>query len=66
MTAPLLAPRPGWSGTHVTPRPQLVLTHCESEWAALRPQIERMYIQERRKLRYLMQKMESEHGFKAT
>ncbi|KAK5225520.1 hypothetical protein LTR72_003423 [Exophiala xenobiotica] len=44
--------------------PQLVPTH--SQWAAMYSEIERLYVRERRKLRYIMQYMEREHGFKAT
>jgi hypothetical protein len=46
------------------PAPQLVPTH--SQWAAMYTEIERLYVRERRKLRYIMQYMEREHGFKAT
>lgn len=69
---PRLAPRPKGDdqqedeGPIKTPRPQSVLTHSESEWAALYPEIERLYVHERRKLRYIMQLMETRHGFKAT
>jgi hypothetical protein len=42
------------------------MTHRDVEWAALYSDIERLYVRERRKLRYVMQYMESEHGFKAT
>jgi hypothetical protein len=38
----------------------------ESEWAAMYLEIERLYVHERRKLRYVIQYMEREHGFKAT
>lgn len=44
--------------------PQLVPT--QNEWAALYSEIGRLYVRERRKLRYIMQYMEREHGFKAT
>jgi hypothetical protein len=50
----------------VAPKPQAVLTHSDVEWAALYPDIELLYVRERRKLRYVMQYMESDHGFKAT
>ncbi|KAK5460831.1 hypothetical protein LTS15_002894 [Exophiala xenobiotica] len=46
------------------PAPQLVPT--QSQWAAMYSEIERLYVRERRKLRYIMQYMEMEHGFKAT
>lgn len=32
----------------------------------MRPEIEQLYVQERRKLRYVMQHMERKYGFKAT
>ncbi|SPN96801.1 uncharacterized protein DNG_00321 [Cephalotrichum gorgonifer] len=40
--------------------------HTEAEWASVYPHIQRMYIQERRKLRYVMAQMEEKYGFKAT
>lgn len=67
MTLPTLAPRPGGeSATLVRPRPQPVLMHSDQEWAAMYPDIERLYVRERRKLRYIIQFMEKEHRFKAT
>ena len=48
----------------MVPEPQRVPTHIE--WAAFYPEIERLYVHERRKLRYVMQYMEREHGLKAT
>jgi hypothetical protein len=66
MTIPILAPRPGRLLASNALKLQPVLTHSDLEWAALFPEIERLYIRERRKLRYVMQLMESEHGFKAT
>ena len=64
MILPLLVPRPSWPVASVVPAPQLVPT--QNEWAALYSEIERLYVRERRKLRYIMQYMEREHGFKAT
>jgi hypothetical protein len=66
ITIPILAPKPSWPVASIAPKPQPVLTHSDSEWAALYPEMERLYVRERRKLRYVMQYMESEHGFKAT
>ncbi|EXJ61379.1 uncharacterized protein A1O5_11937 [Cladophialophora psammophila CBS 110553] len=64
MALPPLVPRPRWPAAHAVPAPQLLPTH--KEWAALYSEIERLYIRERRKLRYIMQYMEREHAFKAT
>ncbi len=64
MTFPLLVPRPRWPVAPAMPAPQLLPTH--DEWAAMYYEIERLYVRERRKLRYIMQYMEREHGFKAT
>lgn len=66
MTNYKLAPWPGGVVASIAPRPQPLLTHSDVEWAALYPEIQRLYVRERRKLRYVMQCMESEHGFKAT
>jgi hypothetical protein len=46
--------------------PALPTHHSEKEWAAVYLHIERMYVRERRKLRYVMQKMEEEYRFRAT
>ncbi|CAM1504944.1 Fc.00g025350.m01.CDS01 [Cosmosporella sp. VM-42] len=62
---PRLAPQP-ISVSSVAPKPRLVLEHSDAEWTALYPTIERLYVRERRKLRYVMQYLESEHGFRAT
>ncbi|CAO2649652.1 Nn.00g070370.m01.CDS01 [Neocucurbitaria sp. VM-36] len=63
---PVLAPRPAWSGASIASTPPPILTHSDSEWAAAYPDIERLYVRERRKLRFVMQYMASEHGFQAT
>ena len=65
MKRPLLAPRPGGAVASVTP-PEPAATHSDSEWAAMYPEIQRLYVGERRKLRYVMQYMEREHSFRAT
>ncbi|KAK3613958.1 hypothetical protein LTR56_027574 [Elasticomyces elasticus] len=36
------------------------------DWTALRSEIEKLYVRERRKLRYIMRYMETKYGFKAT
>ncbi|ETN39477.1 uncharacterized protein HMPREF1541_05701 [Cyphellophora europaea CBS 101466] len=64
MTFPTLMPRSTRPGVPMVPEPQRVPTHIE--WAAFYPEIERLYVHERRKLRYVMQYMEREHGLKAT
>lgn len=66
MTLPILAPRPGDPGASITPRPLPPVMYNESQWAAVYPEIEKLYIHQRRKLRYVMQYMEKEHGFRAT
>jgi hypothetical protein len=66
MTIFKLAPRPGGVVASIAPKSQAVRTHSDVEWAAQYPDIERLYIRERRKLRYVMQYMEREHSFKAT
>jgi hypothetical protein len=64
MKIPILAPRPHHPVAVHDSEP--VSSHIESEWTAVYPEIERLYVLQRRKLRYVMQYMESEHGFKAT
>jgi Clr5 domain len=66
MAVPKLAPRPGGVVASIVHKPPAVLMHSDVEWTALYPNIERLYVRERRKLRYVMQYMESEHSFKAT
>jgi hypothetical protein len=66
MINPKLAPRPGGVVVSIATKPQAAMTHSDVEWAALYPDLERLYVRERRKLRYVMQYMESEHSFKAT
>lgn len=81
MKAPILAPRPSGrlvadTATATTtatdnmpllqPERQLSRTHSEAEWTAAYPEIERLYVRERRKLRHVMQHMEREHNFSAT
>jgi hypothetical protein len=66
MAAPILAPRLSCLGASIAPKPKPVQMHSELEWAALYPEMERLYVRERRKLRYVMQCMASEHDFNAT
>ncbi|CAK7200206.1 hypothetical protein SEUCBS139899_002897 [Sporothrix eucalyptigena] len=71
---PLLAPRPAGGRSVPSPAVSLLalssdpncLTHNDAEWTAAYPEIERLYVRERRKLRHVMQYMESKHNFKAT
>lgn len=65
---PMLAPQPGGLVASIAPKPQpkSTLTHSDLEWEAWSPEIERLYVRERRKLRYVMRYTESEHGFNAT
>ena len=63
MDSQLLVPRP----TRHAPaalEPQAIPT--QGEWAAMYPEIERLYVLERRKLRHVVQVMKQKHGFKAT
>ena len=39
---------------------------AQDDWAASYYEIERLYVRERRKLRYVMQHMTEQYGFKAT
>ena len=65
MTLPLLAPSGDCpSGWTAVPSPQPVPTN--SDWATLYSEIERLYVRERRKLRYVMRYMDTTYGFKAT
>ncbi|EPE32440.1 hypothetical protein GLAREA_07573 [Glarea lozoyensis ATCC 20868] len=67
MRLSILAPRPGGEPvTLIVSRPHSAQVYDESEWATAYPEIERLYIRERRKLRYIIQFMEKKHGFKAT
>ncbi|KAF5494390.1 hypothetical protein CGCS363_v010120 [Colletotrichum siamense] len=44
----------------------LPIQHDEREWTVVYPMIERMYVRERRSLKYLMRAMEEDYNFKAT
>ena len=60
----LLVPRPSEPSSAKAVKPPHVPT--QEEWVARYRTIERLYVQERRRLRFVMSYMESEHGFKAT
>ena len=62
---PVLAPHPT-GGSVGTPRKTSTGQRTEEEWAVVYPHIERMYVRERRKLRYVMNKMEEHYNFHAT
>ncbi|KAF2492633.1 hypothetical protein BU16DRAFT_465981 [Lophium mytilinum] len=64
MTRTFLLPRHDWPLKSVVTTPNAVPT--QNDWAASYAEIGRLYVRERRKLRYIMQYMEREHGFKAT
>ncbi|KAF4977924.1 hypothetical protein FZEAL_5629 [Fusarium zealandicum] len=70
MASQLLAPlAPHLKARTVAPskrKPGLPVHHSDKEWAAVYPHIERMYVRERRKLKYVMVMMEEEYSFKAT
>ncbi len=66
MTLPVLAPRPGDLVSPITPSSRLSLVHHELEWVAKYPELKRLYVNERRKLRYVIEYMEREYAFKAT
>jgi len=59
-----LVPRSTRHVAPAPPEPKALPTH--DEWAAMYPEIERLYIRERRKLRHVVQVMQQKHGFKAT
>jgi hypothetical protein len=46
-------------------RPPSIVPSPES-WTSLRPEIERLYLRERRRLRHVRQYMEEMYGFRAT
>ena len=69
---PVLACKPVASGHQVQtglatavrkPKPK---PHTEAEWAAVYPHIQRLYMHERRKLRYVMAHMKEKYSFQAT
>ncbi|KAF3804974.1 hypothetical protein GCG54_00005719 [Colletotrichum gloeosporioides] len=77
MTAPALMapgqrtllPRMPQSDTPMSPASAcaaLPIQHDEKEWTAVYPIIERMYVRERRSLKYLMREMEKDYNFRAT
>lgn len=64
MTRTVLAPSSTGSVKPDIPVPRAVPT--SRDWDALYPEIQRLYVRERRKLRYVMQYVETKYGFKAT
>ncbi len=66
MILPVLAPRPSRPAASVAPKPQPMPLQSDSEWAAVYLAVERLYVRERRTLRYVMTCMERTHGFRAT
>lgn len=60
-----LAPRPGVEKPAVG-KIDLPIHHSDKEWDAVYVHIERLYVHERRKLRHVMETMETEYNFKAT
>ena len=59
-----LAPSADSMGGCTVPAPRPMPTN--DDWTALQHEIEKLYVRERRKLRYIMQYMETKYGFKAT
>ncbi|EWZ90569.1 hypothetical protein FOWG_08176 [Fusarium oxysporum f. sp. lycopersici MN25] len=47
-------------------KPIISMHHGETEWTAVYPIIERLYMKDRRKLRHIMQIMEEKYNFKAS
>lgn len=68
----VLAPRPVSASSNnavraaASQRPAVAEYHTAAEWAVMYPHIQRMYVQERHKLRYVMRHMEEKYGFRAT
>lgn len=63
MGLPYLVPRAEES---VATTPQLCKIATHEQWIDLRPTIERLYLREKRKLRYVRQHMEEVYGLRAT
>lgn len=60
-----VAIRPKPIDTHPVSKSQRgPIRHSEEEWDAVFPHIRRMYVVERRKLRYVIDKLAREHDFK--
>lgn len=58
-----LAPRIVFKQSPYVPAPQVLPT--QDEWESFHPELQRLYVRERRKLRYVMLYMERKYGFKA-
>ena len=64
---PLLAP--GLAGStylNLVPTIYLETPRSDADWAPFYSEIERLYVRERRKLRYVMNFMETEYGVRAS
>ncbi|KAJ4327180.1 hypothetical protein N0V84_002442 [Fusarium piperis] len=61
-----LVPRPGAETPAAKTTNNLPIHHSDKEWDAVYVHIERLYVHERRKLRHVMDTMETEYKFKAT
>jgi hypothetical protein len=63
---PLLAAKPPSDPPSLQYKSILSMQHGETEWKAVYPILERLYMKDRRKLRHIMQIMEEKHNFKAS
>jgi hypothetical protein len=59
----VLRPKPVLAAIYEEKKP---LRHEEREWEAVYPHVKRMYLVERRKLRQIIAKLESDYCFKTT
>jgi hypothetical protein len=60
-----LAPQPGL-GAERGAAVVVVQTYSNAKWESLRPEIERLWVQERRKLKHIMAYMRQQHNFNAS
>jgi hypothetical protein len=58
-----IRPKPG-HGSPDSSGPHSPIRHSDEEWEAVYPHIRRMYVLEGQKLRYVIDKLAREHGFK--
>lgn len=63
LAAVSIRPKPGRAGRDL-PGSSGPIRHTEEEWNAVYPHIHRMYVVERQKLRYVIDKLAREHGFR--
>lgn len=61
---PVLLPRANEQTVPTMPGPQIV--PGPDDWATVYPELEMLYVHDRKKLRFVMQHMERKYGFKAT